>query len=160
MLETFDKLPIEAGKIARLKQFATQYRRHAGIHIRVEAFTGPLVVASVSQASGQLSDADLVERVLDLFKGEIPEYHQVSVAVTHDGDKHVLTHDDEFLLGLKEPPFIAKVFSAYNPETGTTAVLAFDGTNPTPLRIEQATKWVKHELIQRHQQARKTHADH
>ncbi|WP_420154161.1 hypothetical protein [Siphonobacter sp.] len=157
MLESFDRLSsiTDSARIARFKDFAQKYMRHARIEISVLmvfAVPNPRIVVQIQQEEENLTDDQLVERALDVFANEFSGPVEVHVVVKKLKSKFVLSHDNLVVVGYDEPDFIA-VVSFYN---YGGAGFEYDGNNywvvaiknkPDLSRLNQVAKWVKHEYI-------------
>lgn len=161
MLESFDKLNLITGPVVvdMLKEMATMYRRHARIIITVlHVFKSPnqRVVVQVEQEGDDLTEFELAKRAYYMFQDAITQPIVPYVVVKEKGDKFTLSQlnevivgygkDDYFIVGLSFDRFNGTVSFEYN---GREYWLEPLYGIPDPKRLEQAAKWVKHEMIER-----------
>lgn len=169
-MATFDNLPATAEVRERLNKLATQTKRFIGLEVALERVDGSDVVVSTLAKKEGLTDPEIVDRTLDLFRGDYP-LELVHVYVKREGQKFALTHDTRYLLSFKDEPFVARVSPDVTPNIPGTwifftgadriryALYPLDQTPekwPSVQKVVQSEKWFKRELIQQKEASEKS----
>lgn len=86
-MKNIDLLPIPPDAKKRLAEFATQYRKMARIYIEIVSFDGNRIIVRVEQKQAVndriLTKKELVERVREMFAGEIPDGWKLTVSAVN-----------------------------------------------------------------------------
>jgi DNA-binding XRE family transcriptional regulator len=111
-VNSIETMPIDDAAKKRITEFARQYRRFARIHVEIVSFDGQRLIVRVEQkeaVNGQfLTKKELVDRVREMFAGEIPAEWKLSVSAVNFDRQEIEGIDAEWIakrmdaLGLKQ----------------------------------------------------------
>lgn len=110
-MKNIDLLPIPPDAKKRLAEFATQYRKMARIYIEIVSFDSNRIIVRAEQKEAVndsiLTKKELMERVREMFAGEIPEDWKLTVSAVNFDRKDIAAVNGEWIennmkrLGLK-----------------------------------------------------------
>ena len=96
-MKNIDLLPISEDGKKRLSDFALQYKKSGKIFIEIISFNEDRLIVRVEQKQiindKVLTKADLVDRVRDLFNGEIPSDWKLTVSAVDFDRRDILSVD-------------------------------------------------------------------
>ena len=110
-MKNIEILPISADAKKRLAEFAVQYRRMGRIYVEIVSFNGQRLIVRAEQKETVndkiLTKSELVERVREMFAGEIPETWKLTVSAVNYDRRDIASVDADWIksnmdrLGLK-----------------------------------------------------------
>lgn len=118
-MKNIDLLPLPPDKKKRLSEFAAQYRKMARIYIEIVSFDGNRVIVRVEQKEAVneriLTKKELVERVREMFAGEIPDDWKLTVSAVNFDREDIEAVNAQWIeknmkrLGLKPKDVISRM---------------------------------------------------
>ena len=116
-MKNIEILPIPADAKKRLAEFAAQYRKMGRIYVEIVSFNGQRLIVRVEQKEAVndriLTKTELVERVREMFAGEIPETWKLTVSAVNYDRRDIASVDADWIksnmdrLGLKAKDIVS-----------------------------------------------------
>lgn len=110
-MKNIELLPISDQEKKRLSEFAIQYRKMGRIYVEIVSFNGSRLIVRAEQKEAVndriLTKSELVERVREMFSGEIPEDWKLTVSAVNYDRRDIAAVDADWIrnnmerLGLK-----------------------------------------------------------